>query len=38
MGVVAPGNGKKHPNPSHAVLLHGAHTVNTVNSTPSEKP
>jgi uncharacterized membrane protein len=35
MGVVAPGNGKKHPNPSQAVLLHGA---NTVNSTPSEKP
>jgi uncharacterized membrane protein len=35
MGVVAPGNGKKHPNPSQAVLLHGA---NTVNSTSSEKP
>jgi uncharacterized membrane protein len=35
MGVVSPGNGKKHPNPSQAVLLHGA---NTVNSTPSEKP
>jgi uncharacterized membrane protein len=35
MGVVAPGNGKKHPAPSQAVLLHGA---NTVNSTPSEKP
>jgi uncharacterized membrane protein len=34
MGVVAPGNGKKHPNPSQAVLLHGA---NTVSSTPSEK-
>ena len=34
MGVVAPGNGKKHPSPSQAVLLHGA---NTVNSTPSEK-
>jgi uncharacterized membrane protein len=35
MGVVAPGNGKKHPNPSQAVLLHGA---SAVNSTPSEKP
>ncbi len=34
MGVVAPGNGKKHPNPSQAVLLHGA---NTASSTPSEK-
>lgn len=34
MGVVAPGNGKKHPNPSQAVLLHGA---NTTSSTPSEK-
>jgi uncharacterized membrane protein len=35
MGVVAPGNGKKYPTPSQAVLLHGA---NTVSSTPSEKP
>jgi uncharacterized membrane protein len=34
MGVVAPGNGKKHPNPSQAVLLHGA---STASSTPSEK-
>lgn len=34
MGVVAPGNGKKHPNPSQAVLLHGA---NAASSTPSEK-
>src|SRR5688500_4799560 len=34
MGVVAPGNGKKHPSPSQAVLLHGA---NTASSTPSEK-
>jgi uncharacterized membrane protein len=34
MGVVAPGNGKKHPNPSQAVLLHGA---NTASSTQSEK-
>jgi uncharacterized membrane protein len=38
MGVVAPSNGKKHPNPSQAVLLHGAHNVNTVNTTSSEKP
>ena len=37
MGVVAPGNGKKNPNPSQAVLLHGANTANTASSAPSEK-
>ncbi len=32
MGVVVPGNGKKHPSPSQAVLLHGTGSVTPASS------